>query len=165
MDFFDDRIFEAGAVQSYVMLPAVGCGVCTYLSAVLSRSSCLCISRWCGVATFPCLPTALMTSAVRLSKFVHKAVGACLLPALRCRLKSLLLHLLCSFVLFCIMDYDPASWRRELFSKSISAVELTFFIGVFVNNQKGRCFSERCMIEKLGDDCESEYVNFWSLVS
>ena len=109
VDFFDDRIFEAGAVQSYVMLPAVGCGVCTYLSAVLSRSSCLCISRWCGVATFPCLPTALMTSAVRLSKFVHKAVGACLLPALRCRLKSLLLHPLCCFVLFCIMDYDPAS--------------------------------------------------------
>ena len=79
MDFFDDRIFEAGAVQSYVMLPAVGCGVCTYLSAVLSRSSCLCISRWYGVATFPCLPTALMTIAVRLSKFVHEAVAACLL--------------------------------------------------------------------------------------
>ena len=61
------------------MLPVVGCGVCTYLSAVLARSSCLCISRWYGVATFPCLPTALMTIAVRLSKFVHEAVAACLL--------------------------------------------------------------------------------------
>ena len=67
-------------------------------------------------------PKSIFRQMLSTSTFDHKCLGHLLL-LLR------FLHLLCPLVLLFTMDYDPATWLRELFSKSKSTVELISSLG------------------------------------